>query len=358
MEKLQNNSQESIIKKFNVQHVSDNENLIKLVNKLQKTKADFQEPEDSWNVVNNPNYLILLESLITSINREELSEQDSEFYFSLLLNIHSRIFSSINLWLVKWTVNEELIKRFLETIEIRLKWFWNWYEKILKSFNDIITSINTSYKNILNENQDNWEIISSLILESISKIEDLDFSFLSTENTLFINRLVLNSKLKLETIIKSWIDQPLKVLIEEKIRTLDKISKNSNDNYVNNIQSDNENKLDDKDILINTVNTLLWEFKNLQKTSDLILLDNNFTENVLSTLERIVDNKYYQSINTKDIKTNIWYILLNIAGTREEIPANIQLNNAKEYSNPILNNQYVARSDALAREIDKDQKAS
>jgi len=355
MEILKDKKEGDIIKKIDIHYISWDENLKKLINKLKMVKADFKESRDSWNIVNNPNYLILLESLIDSIDRDKLSKKDNEFYFSLLLNIHSRVFSSFNLWLIKWERNKELMKRFLEKIEARLKLYWNWYEKVLKSFNDIITSINNSYKDILNEKENNSEIIWTLILDSITKIEDLDFSFLSSSNALFINKLALNYKIRLEEVIKQWVNQSLNVIIEEKIVAIDKILKHSNYNYINNTEWDNKDKFSNKNVLIDTIEMLIWRFNKLKMASDSVVLDNNFTENLLSTLEVIINNKYFELINSKDIKEDIWYMLLNIAWTREYVPINTHLK--KEYSDSVLNNEYIIRSDMLAGKIDNSQGA-
>jgi len=340
MEKLIATSDNSV-KWINIDHSSKDDNLWSLIDRLKKTGADFNSSENSENIVNNPNFLLLLETLINSIDIDKLIEKDREFFFSLLLNIHSRIFSLLHLWFLNKSVDKKIINRFLEKMKIKIEFFWEEYNKTLNSFDDIINSIKESYKNIIHNNNENSEIIWNLIIETILQIDNLDISFLDNKNLYFINEIAFNSKLKLEKILKLWINDPLKLIIEEKLIKLNNIIQYSSNNYVNDISINTNNT----EIILDTIEILIKDYEELRKNSEkAVYLDNEFTENILSILESITFNNYNYILK---IPKNISYILTNIAWTRENIPENMTSKIWKEYSNNILNHDFVKRSDVL-----------
>jgi len=326
---------------FSMIEKSKNENLNLLLERLHKSKIDFNSSEDSNNVINNPNYFFLLENFIHAIDFNKLEKkEEKDFFFDLLLNIHNRIFSASKLWYLNSIkeIPKEKIEKFLNKIEIKLKNYWEKYYLLLKTLDNVISNVKLSYEDVLSSNANSNEILSSLIIESLSKLENLDFSLLSKENLNFINSLSENIKIKLTNINKNInISDSLNLIILKKLNDIERILSLSDIKPKVIYSEENDTLLND------TLSDLFLHFSKLLKTSyDSLILDNSFTESLLTNLERL------SNLNnlSNDLKENICYILINIIDSRKYAIISDKISN-KDYDNIELNKRFADRWESL-----------
>ena len=193
MEKLIATSDNSV-KWINIDHSSKDDNLWSLIDRLKKTGADFNSSENSENIVNNPNFLLLLETLINSIDIDKLIEKDIKIIDSLMTD-----------WFIQWIITkikEELILPEEEFNKIHsftwskyLEYFWEDRE-----FGTIYWKWLTSAKTI-KELHYNWNIkLDELNIEEQELFNKSDWSIWSARQYI-IN--YLESKKKWKDLIDS-----------------------------------------------------------------------------------------------------------------------------------------------------------
>lgn len=321
---------------INVPQNSDNIIIKNIINKLTNSKIDFSLSEEVKELVNNPNFLMLLYNIVRQIKIEELNTEDREFTFSLLLNIHSRLFFALKLWTSDLKLDIERIREVIVLIEHQLKWFEWEFEWLITTLDTLLKWLQEEYYRLIDERNDDKDILISLILEYINKINNIELSLLEEDNLSFLWTLILNFKLRLESILDTSNDNTwLQLMIRDKLKSLNKFFQITN-GIVENKDSKENNR-----ILLDNLIILIEKFEKSKKNEkDSVMFDNYFTEALLSTLEKLPDNNV-----VGNLKEQLNYMLLNILTSREFAMYSPWNNKNPFYTNDKINQNYINRSE-------------
>lgn len=335
------NNKETINSELTIPNNINNQKLQILTTRLLKYKVNLNTDNEKDNIINNPNFLVLIKEYIININIEELIDEDKNFFYSFLINIHARLYTVLKLWYLDLDIDKKNILSFLKIIENILYNFGDKFKIKLQWLDDIIQDIHESYEKYINTNNKDNELLGSIIIDSLTKIDEIEFWLLNEKNISFINNIWLSFKLKVESILIKNYSPSLNIIMEEKLKNIEKILKLTNKTPVRKLDT-NDNWI----IIIDTLNFLLEQFNILLKTeSNSVILNNDFTEAFLSTLEKIPQ---YHILN--NIEENILYILINIIDSREyaSINPNIDIfKNNTDYKDPTLNKSFLKRWNIL-----------